>query len=89
LSSRFHGGKDLWANFRKEKKKSVENWEELPVKAQSVDFDDVENFQEGQNKQTLNEYCVEEKKQFRGEKMKREDVGRLEPVEKKGDLQEW
>jgi hypothetical protein len=30
-----------------------------------------------------------EKKQFRGEKMKREDVGRLEPVEKKGDRQEW
>jgi hypothetical protein len=54
-----------------------------------VDFDDVENFQEGQNKQTLNEYCVEEKKQFRGEKMKREDVERLEPVEKKGDRQEW
>jgi len=26
-----------------------------------------------------------EKKQFRGEKMKREDVERLEPVEKKGD----
>jgi hypothetical protein len=31
---------------------------------------------------------LEEKKQFRGEKMKREDVGRLEPVEKKGDRQE-
>jgi hypothetical protein len=67
------------------KKKSVENWgEELPVKAQSVDFDDVENFQEGQNEQTLNldvfvsgilcfsfnlSLPVErEKKQFRGEK---------------------
>jgi hypothetical protein len=30
-----------------------------------------------------------DEKQFRGEKMKREDVEQLEPVEKKGDRQEW